>query len=385
MKIEVKKNLNKSEKIFSYVNISGLYINELCFDVFEGTTSEEDYDFIEKIINELIDVFENKTEFFYYTKCEEIFQWPRFLELMKLIYSIFDKKGLSDRLKFIDNNTSFKFKNNNWNYEGLPIMLGHIVNNFDKNENDFLLTTKNIDKYVSQKNFEKTFLSLNGRPKEHREELVQFIVDNNLTDKFFYSFGTSYGNNQNHPLYKTLDDDFQNNIRGVGLRLSGYEKKAFCYIITENSISYQDTTDDEYLDSLIEYKPNLFSHITEKITRGIGTMMPFILIGQPYTLQILKELGFKTFDKWWDESYDNEEDLYHKMNIIKKNILEISKWNLNKCKEVYQEMLPTLYHNFNTHENLRIKLYNKFSPVDMFEFQSDNESYYKSQFQKKIL
>ena len=139
------------------------------------------------------------------------------------------------------------------------------------------------------------------------------------------------------------------------------------------------------MDSLIEYKPNLFTHITEKVTRGIGTMMPFILIGQPYSLKILKENGFKTFDKWWDESYDLEEDFYFKFKKIKKIILDISTWDIEKQKSTYNEMLPTLYHNFKRHDELRKTMYDKYNLPDLVEFDSDKDDFYYSVFSKKIL
>ena len=137
MLIESKRNLKSHPKEFSYVNISGLYINELCFDVYENTTEETDSEIITKLINEIIDHFEKRTEFFIYAKFEEIFTWPNFFKLMKLIYSIFEKRGLEHRLKFLDNNTSFKFKENKWNYEGIPLMLGHVVKNFKNGKSSF--------------------------------------------------------------------------------------------------------------------------------------------------------------------------------------------------------------------------------------------------------
>ena len=381
MKVEAKP-IDKNTNLYSYVNLSSIYIDGICFDIFENSTTDDDVDIIKKFLNDIIDYFENKTEYFYYAKFEEIFTWPRFYKLMDIIYSVFSERKLQDRIMFLDNNTSFKFKENNYNYFGIPLMLGHVVINRENGQEE-ILSSENINEYLKDKKFERTFLSFNGRPKEHREELVQFIVDNKLEDKFYYSFGTSYGNNQNHKLYKRLNDDFDDNKRGIGLRLSGYEKKAFCYVITENSVGFQNTTDDEYLDTLVEYKPNLFSHITEKITRGIGTMMPFILVGQPYTLKILKENGFKTFDKWWDESYDLEENYHLKMDSIKKIILDISTWNIEKQKRIYSEMMPILYHNLKRHDELRTSMYDRYNLPTMVDYNSKNESLYKSYFQKK--
>ena len=45
------------------------------------------------------------------------------------------------------------------------------------------------------------------------------------------------------------------------------------------------------------------SRTTEKILKPIQQYHPFILLGM-YGLQNLRNLGFKTFDSVWDESYD---------------------------------------------------------------------------------
>lgn len=43
----------------------------------------------------------------------------------------------------------------------------------------------------------------------------------------------------------------------------------------------------------------------EKTIKPILVYRPFILLAPPGTLQLLKKLGIKTFDRWWDESYDD--------------------------------------------------------------------------------
>ena len=48
--------------------------------------------------------------------------------------------------------------------------------------------------------------------------------------------------------------------------------------------------------------------ISEKTYKPIYLCQPFIIFGNPHTLKKLKQLGYKTFDKWIDESYDNEPD-----------------------------------------------------------------------------
>ena len=59
----------------------------------------------------------------------------------------------------------------------------------------------------------------------------------------------------------------------------------------------------------------------------------------------MKRVGFKTFDKWWDESYDIEIDDNKRKEKIKNIILEISSWSLEKCESIYKEMIPVLKYN----------------------------------------
>lgn len=49
-------------------------------------------------------------------------------------------------------------------------------------------------------------------------------------------------------------------------------------------------------------------YISEKTFDPMRMRMPFILVSPPHTLQYLKDLGFKTFHHFWDESYDEIEN-----------------------------------------------------------------------------
>ena len=69
------------------------------------------------------------------------------------------------------------------------------------------------------------------------------------------------------------------------------------------------------------------------------------LASTPYSLEYLKKLGFRTFDQWWDESYDHEED--HEKRILK--IFEvidfIDSHDLSRLKKIYDEMHDVFEHN----------------------------------------
>ena len=58
-------------------------------------------------------------------------------------------------------------------------------------------------------------------------------------------------------------------------------------------------------------------------------------------------MGFRTFDKWWDESYDEETQFSKRLEKIVTILEEISSWSLDECFRITQEMEEVLVHNFN--------------------------------------
>ena len=86
--------------------------------------------------------------------------------------------------------------------------------------------------------------------------------------------------------------------------------------------------------------------ITEKTIRPILFKKPFITMCGKNFMKNLRTLGFKTFDDWFDERYDegNARQRYDSVlrriiNIGKMSYKELSAWNL--------EMQDTVEHNFN--------------------------------------
>ena len=73
-------------------------------------------------------------------------------------------------------------------------------------------------------------------------------------------------------------------------------------------------------------------------------LTPFIIHGPKNYLQHIRDMGFQTFDRWWNEGY-SEDDPVWQLKLIKENCDEIATWSMGKCQQVYEEMQPTLQHN----------------------------------------
>jgi len=87
-------------------------------------------------------------------------------------------------------------------------------------------------------------------------------------------------------------------------------------------------------------------HLTEKIFKPIVAKRPFILVAAPGNLAYLKSYGFKTFDRWIDESYDQETDNYLRIEMITAEIKKLCELSPEALQQMYQEMQAVLEYNF---------------------------------------
>lgn len=100
-----------------------------------------------------------------------------------------------------------------------------------------------------------------------------------------------------------------------------------------------------FVDIICEtwYTGNSF-YVTEKFWRAVATKTPFIIQGSRHVLTNLKKLGFKTFDKYWDEGYQ-EDPSYYNLTEIKKVIEFIGKKSIGELDDMYNDMQDILEHN----------------------------------------
>ena len=107
-------------------------------------------------------------------------------------------------------------------------------------------------------------------------------------------------------------------------------KNTFLWVVTETNVEHN------------------VIYFSEKTFKPIAAYMPFLMISSPYTLKYLKKLGYKTFNKWWDESYDDELDLDTRLNMIIKILEDLNKKREKELVEMLEEMRPIIEHNHNT-------------------------------------
>ena len=247
----------------------------------------------------------------------------------KNIISIFKKSNVEHKLFFVDNNLGESKYKELLNYKQVPGLIGF---------------TKKYNFEIIPRKFDKKFICLNRIPKPHRRNIFTYMRDN-FESHSFLSFAPINSQDKD---FKYLDDVPETTYGNMSHAWpSDFQKKSFVNIVTE---------------SMYDSGP---IHITEKTDKCFSAGQPFLLVSGPYYLKKLKELGFKTFDKWWDESYDLEWDGNLRINLIKDTIKKISFWSIEECEKKYEEMIPILKHNQN-----HAKSFKRVGNYDMVQFES---------------
>lgn len=75
-----------------------------------------------------------------------------------------------------------------------------------------------------------------------------------------------------------------------------------------------------------QYEP-AYKFITEKTFKTIAAKHPFIMVGSCHMLKYLRELGYKTFHPFIDETYDDVSDDEERMNCITNEILRLNSFS----------------------------------------------------------
>ena len=95
------------------------------------------------------------------------------------------------------------------------------------------------------------------------------------------------------------------------------------------------------------------ANISEKTLYPMFYKLPLIVVGAPYSLEYIKSLGFKTFDRWWDEGYDVIENHQDRLKKIFNVIDYINSKSIQDLKKIYDEMHEVLDYNYQHTLNLK--------------------------------
>tara|TARA_B100000085_G_scaffold258492_1_gene260624 strand:- start:498 stop:1601 length:1104 start_codon:yes stop_codon:yes gene_type:complete len=106
-----------------------------------------------------------------------------------------------------------------------------------------------------------------------------------------------------------------------------------------NAISYEVVIEDtEDISPL---------YTSEKIYRTIFNKIPFMVYGKKGYLKLLKRLGYKTFDKIFDESYDNIDIREERAKFIANEMKRFNNLPDEEKQKLVDDAKPIIEHNYN--------------------------------------
>jgi len=212
-------------------------------------------------------------------------------------------------------------------------------------DDNFFNLQKNL--ILSKAERPKKVLTFMRKERSFRFHFAKFIYDNNLKEDNIVTFGKNvspyYWENNSvqfssefiSSLPWEYDIDLKNN-KNFEFMLARSEAEINAYL--ETYINYVVERSITYLDYELD--------ISEKIFKPIAFLQPFVVFGQPGSLEFLKSLGFKSFDRWWDESYDSIKDEQTRFRAITSLYKKLSRMTKFELSEIMYEAWPVLEHNY---------------------------------------
>jgi hypothetical protein len=184
--------------------------------------------------------------------------------------------------------------------------------------------------------FDNDFLIYNrawAGTREYRLKFAELLLDNNLVHTSNIKFNP-VDNNIHYTQHKFANEKFT--INNCNLDQS--------FELNSTSSSYSaDYDSNDYKTSGIEVVlETLFDdsrlHLTEKSLRPIACGKPFILVATAYSLQYLRDYGFKTFNGLIDESYDSMQDPLERLTAIIAELKRIATMPASKKQQLWREL-----------------------------------------------
>lgn len=203
---------------------------------------------------------------------------------------------------------------------------------------------------------EKLFLCWNRRFRPHRTNLALALDKAGLVDRSYYSMcATDPEMNSYH--FKNTIDLYSNPLLGIKPDDAvKFISKLPLVIDGETDIGkmcgdFDRAAKDFYKNSLVSIITETNYELseltaTEKTWKPAKEKHPFIMVGTPGSLRTLHEFGFKTFDDFWDESYDDEEDPRMRLYKIVQVCKEIGSWTPEQILDFKRKVKPIVEHNF---------------------------------------
>lgn len=204
----------------------------------------------------------------------------------------------------------------------------------------------------------KKFLCLNAKDVTHRRYTLYQLYSNNLIGDGIVSYSCTNGIQAPYSQYpdthigawftqEQIDNIIKIKELSAGLLPIYLDQQNWANalareVFTDSYINIVNETD--FINRPYGYRA---SFVTEKTFNAIANNQMFIVVGQPHSLELLQDLGYKTFNGIIDESYDKIAHNGDRLETVGKIIVDFLKRPIEKIREDYIRALPIIEHNRN--------------------------------------
>jgi hypothetical protein len=220
-----------------------------------------------------------------------------------------------------------------------------------------------------KKTFKKFIFTLNRRPRPHRLYSFYKLFKLGILHDVKYTFhfydeimqtADDKINYLNHYLKDWGIDDIDSNI----LQYCNTSSLDDTYNLEQDNQNLFEAeklnieSKDCFLEVVNEYNcSNTKTFLTEKVARSIVMRKPFIVLGDRNSLVEIKKMGFKTFDSFWDETYDSLPTAKERIDSAMCTIFELYKtdWQSGYSKELKETIEYNWNHYYNNYYDSEIK------------------------------
>lgn len=201
---------------------------------------------------------------------------------------------------------------------------------------------------IDNSNFNKKFLSLHGRTDVFRLKIAKYLHTNYVDDSIISFLGDAEAVEN---CFEHMPEEYQDEINWAkkytplhvdDLRGNNNGSAPSWEPVLEYGKEYYK---DYFIDVTAETEIRNKTWLTEKTFRPMAFGKPFILFGSYNGLAYLRELGFKTFDRWFDESYDYVENHNERLEMVLDEVDRLAALSYDQLKTMATDMYETLVHN----------------------------------------
>ena len=207
---------------------------------------------------------------------------------------------------------------------------------------------------------DKYFLLLNRMPRIHRMALMSMLHSKMLLENTLTSFPSEKLSPANFCKKIHLSQYFSRMMNFNKQEKSNYlkawkdlEDNHFPMIVdveewdtnhygTSVDWLYNRTFFSVVVESIYD---DLSVFLDEKIWKPIYNYHPFVLVGCPNSLKKLREMGFRTFHPFIDESYDTEFNHGKRMEMVCSEVGKLCEKSFDELKLWFKDITPILEHN----------------------------------------